>query len=204
MATGKQSGQSGNVAPVLGEFEIRQQSSATDLLTLSMAEGASTGAGKAMVVKRWAEPGSSEGVAMFEVGYDGVYGRRKVTTLSSASTGVTLASSQSGMFVVVPGMTSGLTVTLPAPEAGLWYELYVKANLTSGLITLKSASTGLVVAYGNAAADAIVIGKTVGTEIGGSMRVHSDGTQWYSLFQPAVSSLAPTSATMTMMAIVDA
>lgn len=200
MAVGKLTGQPGNTVPLEGESEIRQTSSAVDLVTLTLASGAtSTAAGKGLVVKRWGDYGSSAGVAMFEVDYDGVYGRRKVTALTTASTAVDIASSQSGMFMLIPASASGWTITLPACAAGLWYEFYVTgAQSTAAAVKIKGASTGLMVFYADAAGDMITLGKASGAPtIGGSLRVISDGALWYCITQPAFSSAAPTSLTMT-------
>lgn len=127
------------------------------------------------------------------------WGQKEIITLSSGSTApVVLKSDQSGAFVVIPGMTSGMTITLPAPAAGLEFEFYVKAATTSGVIKIAAPTTGTMVIKGDAAADALNIGKAAGAAvIGGAIRFVSDGTLWYSIMEPAFSSAAPTSLTMT-------
>jgi hypothetical protein len=207
MAIGNKSGQAGGAVPLLGESEIRQQSSAADALTITLASGVtSTAGGQGFVVRRWVAEGTSGGgVEPFAVEYDGVRGRRHIVALSSASTAITISASQSGALITVPGFTSGATITLPAMEAGLSYEFYVAGTVSSGIITISAATAGTLVVHNDAAANSIVFGKSgsaSGTIIGGSVRLVSDGTKWYSIMQPAFTSAAPTSLTMTELAIV--
>jgi hypothetical protein len=105
--------------------------------------------------------------------------------------------------IIVPGFTSGALLTLPAVGDGLNFEFYHVGGTASGVVTYAAAATGTIVCYGDAAADSITIGKATGAPaIGGSVRFVCDGTYWYTIMQPAFSSAAPTSATMTEYAIV--
>lgn len=205
MTVGSKSGQAGESVSLQGESEIRQQSSAADALTITLASGVtSTAGGQGLVVRRFAPEGASGGTEAFVVEYDGVRGRRHIVAMSSASSAITLSASDSGGFIVVPGFSSGATITLPAVAAGLSYELYMLGAPASGVVAVKAATTGTMVAFNDAAADTIVFGKAggaSGTTIGGSLRLHTDGTKWYSIMQPAFTSAAPTSATMTSFAI---
>lgn len=200
-----QSGQLGNMAPLNGEFEIRQGSTAADAITISMASGASTTAGSALVVQRQGSTvvGSSiGGFPIFRAEYDGVWGLRKVYNLSTASTGITLAASQSGGFCISGDCTAGAqTITLPAMAAGLNYEVMVGGAVAASGLTIAAATAGTIVTYGDAAANSIEIGETTGTAIGGSVRFISDGTKWYSITQPSLTSAAAATNTMTLYTI---
>lgn len=133
------------------------------------------------------------------------WGQREIVAMSSGSTTpVVMKAAQSGSFIVIPAIASGVTVTLPAPAAGLNYEFYCAGGsaTAAGFYTFKTPTTGTMVAYGDAAADSITIGKTSGAPyIGGAVRFVSDGTLWYSIMEPAFTSAAPTSATMTEFSI---
>jgi len=128
---------------------------------------------------------------------------REVIALSSGSTAITVSTGWSGKMIIVPGFTSGALLTLPAVGDGLNFEFYHVGGTASGVVTYAAAATGTIVCYGDAAADSITIGKATGApSIGGSVRFVCDGTYWYTIMQPAFSSAAPTSATMTEYAIV--
>jgi hypothetical protein len=123
--------------------------------------------------------------------------------VSTASTGLTVAASQSGGFFVIGDCTAApLTITLPAVAAGLWYEFYQGGAVTASGTIVKAATTGTMVAFNDAAADSIQIGGATAVAIGGSLRVLSDGTKWYSIMQPGFTSAAPATATMTLFGIV--
>lgn len=204
MTVGKKSGQAGGAVPLQGESEIRQQSSAADALTITLASGVtSTAGGQGLVVRRFAPEGTSGAyVEPFAVEYDGVRGRRHVVAISTAATGFSPAASQSGgMFIIGDCTAAPLTITLPAMDAGLWYEFYQGGAVAASGTLITAATAGTLVVFNDVAANSIQIGGATGVTIGGSVRVITDGTKWYSIMQPAFTSAAPATATMTLMGI---
>lgn len=132
-------------------------------------------------------------------------GAREIVALSTGSTAFTLSTGDSGKMLIIGAYTSGVTITLPTMEDGLNYELYCGGAPTSGVYTISAATAGDLVVYGDAAANSILFGKAgaaSGTNIGGGLRLVTDGSKWYSIMLPAFTSAAPTSATMTTYAIV--
>ena len=149
------------------------------------------------VTKHSGQPGNI--AALSERGY------REIVALSTRSSACTLSTADSGKLVLLGGWSSGLTLTLPAMEDGLNYELYCAGAPASGIYTISAATAGTLVVYGDAAANSITFGKSgtaSGTVTGGGLRLVTDGTLWYSIMEPAFTSAAPTSATMTEYAIV--
>lgn len=200
MSVGNKIGFPGEAVPLHGNSEIRQNSSATDVVTLTMASGATTtaaGYGLA-ILKSSAGTISSAAGTVFRVDYDGIQERRHIVTISTASTGYTPATSQSGAFFVIPGdWSSAMTITLPVMEAGLWYEFYVGGSTIVGsAATIAAATAGEIVTFNDVAADSVIMGAT-GTSVGGSIRFLSDGTKWYAIPQPAMTSAALATTNMT-------
>lgn len=199
------SGQLGNMAPLHGEFEIKQNSSSLPALTIMGATGGSTSADSILAIQRagTAEFSSVGTTPVFRVEHDGVWGMRKVVVLSSANA-VTMAASQSGAFCVIPDNTAAAAeITLPTAAAGLWYEFYQAGGAAGSGTYVVGAATGLFVVYGDVAADGVNIGGTAtATPEGGSLRVICDGTKWYTVMQPAVSSVAMATNSYTLYGIV--
>jgi len=111
----------------------------------------------------------------------------KIVALTAATT---LTASQSGKLFTL-GTAGGFTTTLPAPQAGLEYEFVVKVAPTTAYIIATKGSSNII--YGviasadlNAAGDTgcaqasdtitFVANKAV---IGDSVKLISDGTNWY-------------------------
>lgn len=199
------SGQLGNMAPLHGEFEIKQDSSSLPALTIMGATGGSTSAESILEIQRASisEFSSVGGVPVFRVEHDGVWGMRKVVVLASAGA-VTMGASLSGAFCVIPDNTAAAAeITLPAAAAGLWYEFYQAGGAAGSGTYIVGAATGLFVVYGDVAADGVNIGGTAtATPEGGSLRVICDGTKWYTVMQPALSSAAGATNTMTLYGII--
>lgn len=131
-------------------------------------------------------------------------GKCEIVALSTASTAVSISTADSGKlfilgeFATTSGGGGGPTITLPAVGDGLNYEFYVAGGLTSGAISFAAAATGTMVVYNDVAADSVNIGKATGASvIGGAVRFVSNGTKWYSIMEPAFTSAAPTTGTMT-------
>ena len=189
-----QSGQPGNMFPRDGESEIRQGSTDADVLTIVMSSGLSTTAGAALNVRRYEAEGTSGGVSIFAVENDGVWGRRKVINVSTASSGFSPAASQSGAFCVIGDSTAkDMVITLPAAAAGLWYEFYQGGGVYSSCTKIKGTATGVLTYTKDAATvDTIFMGQATAAAIGFCMKVVSDGSKWYTIQHPAYSSVYST------------
>ena len=85
--------------------------------------------------------------------------------------------------------------------AGIELEFYqVGAAGASGL-TISAATAGTIVVKGDDAANSIVFGESTARNIGTSIRFVTDGTKWYSIKQPNVTSAAMATATMSLFQI---
>lgn len=110
-----------------------------------------------------------------------------VVALTAAST---LTASQSGKLFTL-GTAGGFTTTLPAPQAGLEYEFVVKVAPTTAYIIVTKGSSNVI--YGTiASGDMNAANDTSAAQasdtitfvantavIGDSVRLISDGTNWY-------------------------
>jgi len=208
MTIGRDTGQLGNALPLSGGGVIQQGSSSVDALTITMNSSVTSTASNALRVQRTAEAGSSGGAELFVAEYDGVRGLRHIIALSSAAASGTqyLTPDMYGAFCILPAVTttgsSNQTWTLPPAEQGGFFEIYAPAALATGIVVFKAPSCGGMVVFDDSAADSFSLGKATGVEIiGGSVRFHSDGSQWVVIPQPAFTSAAPTSATMTPFSI---
>lgn len=204
MTKGKDSGQSGNALPLVSTSArtMVQDSTTIDALTISLSSGVTdTAGGQGLVVRRNYYAGTSGGTELFVAEYDGVRGYRHIETMSSASTAITLGASQSGTFFLLNfTASSGFTVTLPAVAQGLWYEFFTQTPPNSGVTTIAAPTCGTMVRFNDTAADAIYFGTDAaasGTEIGMGCRVLSDGTKWLVIPEPALTSAALTTGTMS-------
>jgi hypothetical protein len=211
MAVGtKTGGFPGNAIPLTGNSEIRQASSGTDVMTITLNSSvASTTGGRGLVVRQF-DASQSTGGDVFVTEYDGIRGRRHTVQIgTTTSTGYTVSASQSGAFFVIGNATAGadagwstkpLLVTLPAQQAGLWYEFYCMGAMLSSGVTFQAAGASADIVYkGTVAQNKIHFGVASGVSaIGGGLRFHSNGTKWYAFQEPGYTSAAPATATMTL------
>jgi len=203
MAVGSKVGMIGDAVPLHGNSEIRQSGSTTiDVLTVTLNSSvSSTTGGKGLYVSRYAEGiDPSSGSMILSVDYDGVQARRHVTALPVSATTYTVSASQSGALFTVAA-SSAIIVTLPAVEAGLWYEFVGMGACASGF-SVKGASTGLMVVFNDDAADSVEVGTSGVGAPGGALRVVCNGTKWLCITEPGFSSVAPTTATASYYTIV--
>jgi len=140
MATGKLSGQAGNAVPLNGESEIRQASSGTDVLTITMASGVSdSAAGKPLVIRTWQPDGmGSSGSEIFSVDALGNVNLK-------AGAGISVGASGALAIPVTPvvAIGAGDSYTVLAANAGKLH-YYTGPSTAGGMITLPAAS-GLTV-----------------------------------------------------------
>ena len=108
-------------------------------------------------------------------------------TVSCASTAYSVLSSNSGKLHIIPGVTEGLKLTLPAVSSGLLYKFFVKAVSASNGLTF--FSTPGSICYGTSTVAQTVNVASAADGIGGSHFVfYSEGTQWFMEFLNAGSS----------------
>lgn len=202
MTTGKAVGFPGNALPVLGEAEIKQTSSGTDVVTLTLNSSiTSTAGGRALVVGRNKGNDTLDTTAeLFTVQYDGVQARRHVVAISTASSNIVMAASQSGALCVIGDNTGTETViTLPTARTGLWYEFYQSGSGKASAATIQSATAGMMVCFNESSANSIDIGGSTAGAVGGSLRVIAgtlnSSAKWFVVTQPNYTSAAPNGAT---------
>lgn len=212
MAIGNETGQMGNTLPLSGGGLLQQGSSAEVGLTITINSSVTSTAMNALRIQRApaAGAGSTGGTEVFTVEYNGVRGLRQTRKLSStvlSSADYNLPREYSGEFIIIPDMatsgSSNVIIRLPPVEQGLWFELYNEGTITTGTLQVLANSCGTAVVHNDSAADGLAFNKTTGVlGVGGSIRCHSDGTKWIMLTQPAFTSAAPTSATMTSFGVI--
>lgn len=213
MTIGNETGQMGNTLPLSGGGLLQQGSSAEVGLTITINSSVTSTAMNALRIQRApanAAAGSTGGTEVFTVEYNGVRGLRQTRKLSSAvlsSADYNLPREYSGEFIIIPDVaasgSSNVIIRLPPVEQGLWFELCNEGVITSGTLQVLANSCGTAVVHNDSAADGLAFNKATGAvAVGGSVRCHSDGTKWIMLTQPAFTSAAPTSATMTSFGVI--
>lgn len=137
--------------PRYGETEVRQQSTA-DIWTLTHS---SANAGKFLVGRDFLAEGSTLQTSdLWYIDADGAFVSQRaggaVETASSASTALTLASSQLGKFLIVNGQSSGVKVILPAPEVGMQITVFQSTGHSSHALQISrdSSATDIIFAGG--------------------------------------------------------
>ena len=189
MPTGAKSGQMGGSVPLQGESEIRQASTAADLLTITGASGVG---GNLLVVRSWVIPGSTLPDAdAIRVNASGQTRIAKVVTANiggAGATAVTLGASQSGMFLYGE-WTSGANVTMPAPADGLIYNFFFTGGGASTVLGFRCATTGsFLVANDSGGADGVVFGSTLAMT-NAAVTLWSNGSNWFVIGVPNGSSV---------------
>ena len=111
------------------------------------------------------------------------------STIVALTASATLTAAQSGKIFTL-GTAGGFTVTLPAPAAGLNYQFFVKVAPTTAYIIASSASANKIYGAVASAEDAAgSVGCAAASDtitfvankalIGDSVKLVSDGTNWY-------------------------
>jgi hypothetical protein len=183
------SGIPGEAVSLSGGF-IRAVSSAPDVLTI---QGHSTQVGDLLCVGTHNADPTSDANEKFTISKDGtVYSKLKpIVEVGSGSTAYTVLSSNSGKAHIVPGFSSGATITLPAHDDGLNYEFYIRAVTASGGLSFVPASSPGSIVYGSVTDAASIVAATAADLIGGAkFSMLSDGTNWYMSYADAGSTAA--------------
>lgn len=190
--------------PLAGESRIQQEST-KDVLTL---EHSSANVGRFITFRDSFDSSlngkpstlATNDVAWFDAdgGLVSAVGKQfGVETLSTASTAVTITSTQSGKLLVSNGMTSGVTITLPTAVAGLSYIILQGAGHTSVALTVLGSSDGDILfgGGGNTTLATSGVGIRANTTARGQLAelVAYAANSW--LLIPAVNTLAGTSVT---------
>ena len=199
MPTGFRSGQAGNAVPLSGEAEIRAESSALDVLTVTGHSSMSTAVGF-IVLRSNVEVGSTSNRAdLFKIGSSGqlsLYQKHVVAnTTVSGSTAPTLGASQSGQVHTYGGYSSGVRVLLPAPEPGLTYTIIFGADNASVVSVSSTRGTSAEIRApfrGSGLSTALVVGPP--TTVAGMAAVFvAISTLTWQMF-PAINGIEGTSA----------
>ena len=188
-ASGAPSGFPGYNVPLDGNAERVQDSSAIDVMTLTLNSSvSSTTGGRALVTQK------STGGELFAVHYDGVAARRHIIAAATGSSEYNVSASESGSLIVVGADASKeKRFILPTAEAGLWYEFY-QAGAQCASLTKVVGAAGLMVTCNDSGSSAVAIGGATNACIGASLRVICDGTQWLTIPQTGQSSVALSTA----------
>jgi hypothetical protein len=152
---------------------------AGDLLNLSMFAGSTISANEVVTI-------SASGAGTWPE-MQAFYGGRRtgIVTVACGTTTYTVLSSNTGKAHILPGVTKGLYVTLPAVSSGLHYKFFVKAVSGSNGLGFLCGNPGLL--YYGAVADANTVRPASAADcVGGAMyEFFSDGTNWFLNHFPA-------------------
>ena len=194
MPPGNRSGQPGAAVPLYGESEVRGQSTAFDLLTLTLVSSA---ANAAFVVRSNVAEGSTVNTGdMFRLGSSGELQRFQYTVVALSttvnnSTAITMGSSRSGSIFFSSAYSSGVNFILPAPELGMVYTVIQGAGGSShGANITSTAGTGADILYASSAVGTTVGAiQAIGTGAGAAVTLIAvSTTRWYAMQHTAVSS----------------
>jgi hypothetical protein len=158
---------------------IRGQSSELDVVTI---EGHSSQAGDLVAIGTYNVSATSDSNEKFIISSSGATQIRMkpIVAIASGSTAYTVLSSNSGSVHIVPGFSSGATITMPAHKDGLNYEFYIRAVTSSDGLTFALPSSPGTIYHGAVADGATIVAATAADLVGGSkIGMLSDGTNWY-------------------------
>lgn len=90
--------------------------------------------------------------------------RRPHVAISTAAYRVT--KEQTGTFFTYGGYDAGITITFPAPEPGLWFELSATGAIATAVTVIKSNATGAFVRAGDSGGCDALVSEATTAEFG--------------------------------------
>lgn len=147
-----------------GEFEVRQVTAATDVLTVT---GAASQTGDLLVAR------TNALVEKFVVDKDGIIQRFGLRTQNKTAN-YTVVSADSGTVFTNTGDTDAIVYTLPTPAAGLFF---IFANTVNQNLTVQAATANTLITFNDTTADSVAF-STTNEKTGGILLVVCDGTSF--------------------------
>lgn len=122
--------------------------------------------------------------------------RRPTEQISTAAYRVT--KEQSGTFFTYGGYDAGITITFPAPEAGLWFELSATGAIATAVTVINCNASGAFVRAGDSGGCDALVSEATGAEFeaaGGGLHLELIGlstTQYLARQWSGAASVAST------------